>query len=282
NVADPSGIDLFLISSVLISLALVPTSLSASSTPPPVTSATMSLRDLASIVPTGIVVSVLVGMANGALLGMGAVYATQAGMTAGQVSLFMGAPMVGGVLGQFPVGHLADRIPRRTMMIALGLIASVAAAALLVIEPASFAGYTMMFIIGACTFPLYSLAIAYTNDWLQPEQMLGASAALVTTNGVGAVVGPFLATFLMKAFGSTQYFVALLVTHGAVSVYVTYRVLTLSGARIPRPRDFGPFPARASAVAVYLLPRRKVDRPSTGITPDRRPVESVLDSARKP
>jgi MFS family permease len=256
NLADPSGIELFLVSSVLISLALVPISLSASSTPPALAPTAMSVRDLAAIVPTGIVVSVLVGMANGALLGMGAVYATQVGFSATQVSLFMGAPMIGGVVGQFPVGLLADRVPRRAMMIALGSIAAAAAAVLLVVDPASAVGYGLMFVIGACTFPLYSLAIAYTNDWITPDQMLGASAALVTTNGVGAVAGPFLATFLMSSFGPTQYFVSLIVTHAAVSGYVIFRVVAHSGTRIPTPRGFRPFPARASAAAVYLLPRR--------------------------
>lgn len=257
NVPDRTGIQLFLISSVLISLALVPTSLSASSSPPTLTLETMSVRDLAAIVPTGIVVSVLVGMATGALLGMGAVYATQAGLGPGQVSLFMGAPMVGGVVGQFPVGYLADRTPRRPIMIALGLLATAASSALLVIDSGSVLGYLLMFTIGACTFPLYSLSIAYTNDWLQPEQILGASAALVTTNAVGATAGPFLATFLMNTFGPNQYFVSLIATHAAVAVYVVYRVVTKPGSMIPRPRDFLPYPARASALAVYLLPRRR-------------------------
>jgi len=256
NVPDRNGIQLFLISSVLISLALVPISLSASSSPPTLTPEVMSIRDLAAIVPTGIVVSVLVGMANGALLGMGAVYATQAGLGPGQVSLFMGAPMVGGVVGQFPVGYLADRVPRRPIMIALGFLAAVAAGALLVIDSGSILGYLLMFTIGACTFPLYSLSIAYTNDWIQPEQILGASAALVTTNAVGATAGPFLATALMNTFGPTQYFVSLIVTHGAVGAYVIYRVLTKPGSMIPKPRDFLPYPARASPLAVYLLPRR--------------------------
>ncbi len=256
NVADPTGIQLFLLSSVLISLALVPISLSASSSPPTLTPEVMSVRDLAAIVPTGIVVSVLVGMANGALLGMGAVYATRAGLGPGQVSLFLGAPMVGGVAGQFPVGYLADRVPRRGIMIALGFLAAAAAGALLVVDSGSAAGYLLMFTIGACTFPLYSLAIAYTNDWIQPEQILGASAALVTTNAVGSTMGPFMATGLMNSFGPRQYFVALVVTHAAVGLYVVYRVFTTPGSSIPRPRDFIAYPARASEVAVYLLPRR--------------------------
>lgn len=266
NVASPSGIELFIISSVLISLALVPVSLSATSAPPARSPSPMSLQQLSSIVPTGIVVSVLVGMANGALIGMGAVYATQVGLSPAQVSLFMGAPMVGGVIGQFPVGVLADRLPRRAIMVALGSIAALASAGLLVVDSGSITTYVLMFVVGTCTFPLYSLAIAYTNDWIEPDQILGASAALVTTNGVGALLGPFLATLLMGQFGPKQYFVSLVVTHAAVGLYVMYRIITFAGKRLPLPRSFRPFPARASAVALHLIARRPrpVDQQPSG------------------
>ena len=284
NVANPSGIELFIVASVMISLALVPVSLSAASAPPARTPSPMPLSLLASIVPTGIVVSVLVGMGNGALIGMGAVYATQVGLSPSQLSLFMGAPMIGGVIGQFPVGMLADRLPRRPIMVALGLIAALAAAALLAVDSASLAAYGLMFVIGTCTFPLYSLAIAYTNDWIEPEQILGASAALVMTNGVGAVAGPLLATTLMDRYGPKQYFMALVITHAAVSVYVLYRIVSNAGMPIPLTQTFKPFPARASAAALHLIARRP--RPSE--RQRNRPIDPSqsadlgLDSERSP
>lgn len=256
NVADPSGFELFVMASVLISLSLVPTSLSASTAPPSQVPEPMSLGALATIVPTGIVVALLVGMANGALIGMGAVYATQVGLSPAQVSLFMGAPMVGGVLGQFPVGAVSDRISRRIIIFALGLVATLAAIGLMMVDPGSPTSYGLMFTIGACTFPLYSMAIAYTNDWLRPEQMLGASAALVRVNAVGSMTGPFLATGLIAAFGPSQYFMSLAITHGAIAVFLVYRMVSQSGRPIPAPTNFLPFPGRATAVVITAALRR--------------------------
>ncbi len=256
NVADPSGFELFIIASVLISLSLVPTSLSASSAPPSSVPEPMSLRALADIVPTGIVVALLVGMANGALIGMGAVYATQVGLNPAQVSIFMGAPMVGGVIGQFPVGAMSDRISRRIIIFALGLAATVAALGLMIVSPGSLTSYGLMFTIGACTFPLYSMAIAFTNDWLRPEQMLGASSALVTTNAVGAMTGPFLATGLIAFFGPNQYFVSLVITHGAIAGFLLYRMVSQSGRPIPAPTNFLPLPGRATIVVIAAALRR--------------------------
>ena len=45
----------------------------------------------------------------------------------------------------------------------------------------------VMFVLGASSFPLYSLAIAYTNDWIEDHQRVGASGLLVMVNGVGAI-----------------------------------------------------------------------------------------------
>ena len=88
NVADPSGPDLFLLASILVSIALVPVVLSARGTPPTVIPERMSIGDLVREVPTGVTVSFLIGVAQGALVGMGAFYATRAGLSpAGTVDL---------------------------------------------------------------------------------------------------------------------------------------------------------------------------------------------------
>ncbi|MGF1595918.1 MAG: hypothetical protein ACFCVK_03155 [Acidimicrobiales bacterium] len=105
------------------------------------------------------------------------------------------------------------------------------------------------------SYPLYSLAIAYTNDWLTPDQVVGASAALVTVNGVGAMIGPVVAAILMFTLGVAQFFVALLVTHGAEVVYLGYRLVRHDGLPLSAQLRYRPFPARASAVATVLLPR---------------------------
>ncbi len=257
NLADPAGFELFVVASVLVSLALVPVSLSGGGAPPIRTPVPMSLRQMAQIVPTGLAVASLVGMGNGALLGMGAVYATRAGLTPGQIAVFMGAPMVGGVVLQFPIGILSDRVPRRGVMFVVAIAASACAAALLFTPPASVLSYLLMFGVGGFSFPLYSLGIAYTNDWIEPHQIMGASSGLVTVNGIGAVLGPLLAAGLILAFGNDLYLASLIVTHGAIVIYVAFRIVTKDGLSIDDQNRFRPFPARASALAVNLGRRRR-------------------------
>ncbi len=254
NVADPSGFELFVLASILISLALVPVSLSARSAPPTRIPTPMSLKKLMAIVPTGVVVAMLVGVANGAVVGLGAVYATRVGLEPGQVALFVGAPYLGGVAGQIPVGAVADVLPRRLLIVLLALGATAATVGLLTVPIGSAAAYGLMFLVGCCTFPLYSMTIAYTNDWIEPEQILGASAALVTTNAIGAVVGPLITSLLMSLYGANQYFVALAVIHGVIAIYTLFRMIVQTD--VPETRDFVLFPARATVSAVSLLRNR--------------------------
>lgn len=257
NLADPRGFELFVIASVLVSLSLVPVALSGRSAPPTRTPEPMSFRELAGIVPTGLFVATLVGTAHGSLLGMGAVYATRAGLTPAQIAVFMGAPMAGGVILQFPIGILSDRVSRRAVMLAVALAAVAASSLMLVAEAGSIPSYGLMFVIGGFSFPLYSLGIAYTNDWIKPEQAMGASSVLVTMNGIGAIVGPVAAAGMILFLGNQMYFVTLVVTHGAIAGYLAYRIVSRDALPTARQGRFLPVPARASATAIGTLARRR-------------------------
>lgn len=257
NLADPSGPELFLIASVLVSLSLVPVMLSARATPPAAVPEPMSLRDLLKVVPTGPTVSLLVGVSHGALMGMGAFYATRAGLSPGRTAVFMGAPLAGGVALQWPIGSISDRLSRRAVMLAVAVVATAAAGALLVVSEGGVLAVLAMFLLGGTSFPLYSLGLAYTNDWIRPEQAMGASVALVTTNGIGATLGPLLAAGLILTTGNRSYFVTLVASHGAIAVYLAYRVAFRDPLPRSRQGSFVAVPARASAMVMVATGRRR-------------------------
>lgn len=257
NLADPAGPDLFLVASVLVSLSLVPVMLSARATPPTVSPVSMSIGELRRLVPSGPPISLLVGLGQGAMWGMGAFYATRAGLGPGRTAVFVGAPMAGGVALQWPIGMLSDRLPRRAVMVAVAATATGAATLLLALPAGGPAAVATMFALGGLSYPLYSLAIAYTNDWLRPEQMMGASASLITMNGVGATFGPILAALAMATIDDRGYFLTMALAHGAIALHLGYRALFR--AALPRSRQgpFVPVPARASAMASMVLGRRR-------------------------
>jgi len=257
NVEDTSGFTLFIITSVLVSLSLVPVTLSASSAPPLAVPQPMGLRPLLERVPTGVMSSFFSGAGAGALLGMGAVYASQVGMSAGRLSLFVTAPMVGALLFQLPVGAISDKLPRRGVLFALAAVAAVAPLLALLVAEESALAVAVMGLLGGAMFPFYSLTVAYTNDWLKAEEILGASGTLVRVNGTGAVVGPLLAGSMMAAFGPRLFFWSITAIFSLIAAYILFRILSKDALPQERQRRYVPFPARASGVAANLIPRRR-------------------------
>ena len=257
NIDDESGFRLFVLASVLVSVSLVPVTLSASSAPPFAVPEPMGLRDLFKVVPTGIVSSFFTGAATGGLIGMGAVYASAAGLSQTRISVFLTAPLIGAIASQWPIGWLSDRLPRRGVMFVVALLGSAGALAALSLEDGANGAIIAMGLVGAMLFPLYSLSIAYTNDWIRVEQILGASATLIRINGTGAIVGPLAAAGLMAAFGDRLFFWWIAASLGAVAAYLLFRIAVKDALPFDQQRDYVPFPARASSVAANLIPRRR-------------------------
>lgn len=254
--ADTNGFRLFIVASLLVSLALVPVSLSETSTPPVRAPRSMSLRKLARIVPTGVVTSYWVGTAHGTLMGLGAVYAASVGMSAHRIALFLAAPLVGAIVFQWPVGLLSDRVSRRAVILGVAVLAAATSFVLVLAPTGSWTAIGLMFVLGGGTFPLYSLAVAYTNDWIEPEEIVGASAELVRLTGIGAITGPLATAALMASFGNEMFFWTLVTVHAIIACYLVARISMRPPMPLADQEGFVPYPARASGLAAQLLRRR--------------------------
>ncbi|MEM9426766.1 MAG: MFS transporter [Pseudomonadota bacterium] len=224
NVDDPAGYVLFVIPSVLVSLSFAPILLSVTPTPAFETTKGMSFRELYSASPTSVVGMFLVGAVFAAQFGMASIYGTEAGLSVAQISLFISAIFVGGMVLQYPIGWASDRMDRRVLI--LGTSLGGLAAALIgfvfgsIFEVVLIAGFLM----GGFSNPLYALLIAYMNDYLGTEDMAAASGGLIFVNGLGAIVGPILTGWALTRFGAPGFWLYLMVVMVAMSVYVAFRM----------------------------------------------------------
>lgn len=268
--ASPLEVTLFIVASVLISIAVLPISLSTTSAPPITTPEPMSLGELVKTVPTGTVSMFLVGTSAGVLFGMGAVFATRLGFSSNETALFLFAPIAGAVVFQFPLGILSDRVPRRGLLAVIAVSTSMVALFLTTIDPSSPFGTAVMFVLGGLMFPLYSLSIAYTNDWIPNSKMVAASSSLVMINGAGAVVGPLLTATLFTV-SDQAFFILLSVTHGLMAAYIGYRIMVKDALPVERQRPWVPVSSRAtSAISVLARPVRRKQRPGHDGASNRR------------
>lgn len=259
NTADPGTFTLFAISSVLVSFSLVPVTLSAASSPPLHDPEPMGFRELWAVAPTGLTVAFMSGTGLGSLIGLTAVYAATTDLGGARLSAWLAAPVVGALVLQWPIGWLSDRLPRRGIIVGVSTSAATCALALYLIDAASTLGTVLMLTLGATAFPLYSLAIAITQDWVPARKAVGASALLVRVNGAGSIVGPLVTAGLMS-IDSDLLFAAQIASYLSITTFLIYRIFVKDAVPIEDQTPFQAFPARGSARAVDLLPRRLKNR----------------------
>ena len=170
NVGDPGGFDLFVMSSVMVSMALVPMMMSATSAPPVIVPERMRFAELRSVAPTGVVTIFVGGWTTAVLGGLSAVYATRVGMDTGQVSLFVGSLIVGAAVFQLPIGSLSDRIRRRLVILGISAGAIVLLLALAAAPATGWVPIVLIGLVGGFTYPMYGHGVALTNDWIPDEK----------------------------------------------------------------------------------------------------------------
>jgi len=221
---DPSGYILFIISSVLVSISFAPILLSISPTPAFDTTKPMSLLELYRLSPLSCVGMFMLGGVFSAQFGMASVYGSLAGFTLGQISMFVSAMTIGALLWQFPIGWFSDRMDRRLLIIVISTIGGVAALLGLLFQNQFTLLLSASFIVGGMANPLYALLIAYTNDFLEHDDMAAAAGGLVFINGLGAIGGPMVTAWAMGAIGPQGYFLFIVILMVTLVGYAAYRM----------------------------------------------------------
>lgn len=222
---DPAEFQLFVIASVLVSISAVPIALSTSPTPEQPQSAKIDIPRLFKISPSGALGCLVCGLANGSFWSLAPVFATTISGGTALAAWFMTSAVIGGAIGQWPVGLLSDRFSRRGTLIWVTIVGALVGLALGFYGPS--ASFVMVNVLGALwgaiAFPLYTVAVAYSNDHAEPDEYVMVSAGLLLMYGIGAIVGPFVASASMT-FGSPGYlFIFGAVAHASLAAYAMYR-----------------------------------------------------------
>lgn len=250
--ADPSGYVLFVIPSVLVSLAFAPILLSVSPTPAFASTKPLSLRQIMNISPLGCVGMLLTGGVFAAQFGMAAVYGAEAGLSVGEISTFVASFYVAAVLAQYPLGWLSDRMDRRKLIAGVSLVTGVGALVGMLFGDNFVFLCVAAFLVGGTSNPLYSLLIAYTNDFLKHEDMAAAAGGMVFINGLGAIAGPLMVGWMMSVMGPGGYFLYIAVLMFAMVAYALYRMTQRAAPSVRDTDRYMPVAPSSSPMAVEI------------------------------
>lgn len=244
----------FIAGSILISLAVLPITLTRSASPVIEPSPALPIRRLYAISPLGFAGAVVTGLVLGSFYGLGAVYARRLGMDVAGTAAFMSAVITGGVILQWPLGWLSDRFDRRRVII--GAMVGATAVSVLIAAGAGSAGAWLLApagVFGGLSFALYPLSVAHANDHVPPEERVGASGGLVLVYSAGAAAGPALCAVAMAAFGAAGLFGFIAACMALSAAFGIWRLTVRSGVPSEQQQPYQALP-RTTPMSATLDP----------------------------
>ena len=133
--------------------------------------------------------------------------------------------MLGGALGQWPLGLWSDRVDRR-WVIAFAAVAGLLVGAVIGLSFEALPTLLLMLLggaWGAVAFPIYAISVAHTNDHAKPGEYVMISSGLLLMYGIGAILGPFVASLTMQGAGAGGLFLYSALIHLLLIGFIALR-----------------------------------------------------------
>ena len=146
---------------------------------------------------------IISGIVLGSLYGLMPLYLNHQGVSDGEIGYWMAVMVSAGILGQWPVGRLADRFGRLPVLRVQVLVVILGCAAML-------SGVSMgpaLFILGAAGFTLYPVAMAWACEKVEHHQLVAMNQALLLSYTIGSLLGPAYTALLMQHLSDNLLFV---------------------------------------------------------------------------
>ncbi len=238
---DPAAFELFIIASILVSISAVPVALSTSPTPERPHKGSINLRRLFEISPSGALGCFVSGLANGSFWAMAPVFTSSVSAGTALAAWFMTSAVIGGAVTQWPLGLLSDKFSRRGVLVsitaggcAVGVLMSYMAPDLSFLQANLLAAAW-----GGLAFPLYTIAVAYANDRAEKHEYVTVSSGLLLMYGIGAILGPFIASVWVTVRNPGELFMFSAFAHAMLALYILGRWLRRARAEPDHSISFG-------------------------------------------
>jgi len=280
NLSAPEGFALFILASVLTSVALVPVSLTRSMQPAPIESTKIDFVTLWRVTPVSTLGCLIVGMTSGPFWTLGPVFAREAGLDVAGISYFMTAAILGGAVAQIPLGRLSDRMDRRWVIWAICIGGALGALLLAIFQGGGLVPLLIMSaIFGFFALTLYSICIAHANDHADRSQFVTVSSGLLLLYALGAVIGPLMISFIIPYTGTWFVFGFAAVTYVLFSGFVVARILVKAPVPEEQREDFVAVPiSRTGPAPVELDPRTDTEDNEAAPSPDEEDMPAAESS----
>ncbi|MFO8141906.1 MAG: MFS transporter [Marinobacter sp.] len=256
NVGDPANFLPFSLAAILLTIALIPLSLTRMEAPVIEQSPRMSFFKLGRESFTGVAGALICGILIGGFYALGPVYATLMGLDVARISTFMASAIVAAMLLAWPMGRLCDRFDRRRVMFWVALSGASAAGAVAVTGANNLALLTLLVgLFTGLSATLYPIAVAITNDRMESNRIVAASATLLLSYGIGSVIGPITMAELINRFGPAGLFYGNAGVLLLLAAITSYRITHTDDVPVAEQEHFVPAMPGTSSVLTEIDPR---------------------------
>jgi len=128
------------------------------------------------------------------------VYGLKIGLNLTTAALALTVLIVGNVILQFPIGWLADRYSKQTVLGLCALVTAVSAV-ILPYTGTSVWMWPVLIMIGAAGYGVYTVSLADLGDRFDGNELVAGSAAFAVMWGTGALIGSVSGGWAMSLFG---------------------------------------------------------------------------------
>jgi MFS family permease len=195
-----------LLVAICFALCIVPLALTRRIHPQPMRPAPLKIKAFWLKVPQSLTTIAMAGMIVGSFYGLAPAFAAAQGMNTEQVAAYMAATVVAGLLAQWPMGKLSDRIRRSRLIRTNTVILGVLVLAMALLPLSGYLQLAFTFCFGILAFTLYPLATAMANQHIEQDERVALSATILLTFGLGASTGPLIASAFMQFGGSRMLY----------------------------------------------------------------------------
>ena len=279
NFNNPKQYEPFILVSLLLSAALVPILLTKRKPPKFKKTSSIKIKELYKTSPLATFSMLCTGFIHPVIFTLGAVYGALMNFSVLEISMYLFLITISGAIFQWPIGYLSDRYDRRIVIIISSLLGALfAILCFFSISPSPdftnlskdskiiiqhISNHRLFFYIfitlyAGVTLPLFSLNLAYVNDFIPKEKFVSAGSGMQIIFGISAMFAPFLCSFFMKNLGPNGLFVFLLIFQLAISLFGIYRMTIRSTEENPD-NTFTPLPRNITPLGIELDPDTGVD-----------------------
>ena len=211
NVSNVQGKSIFMIAGILFAMCLIPISITRAVHPQPLKVPRYNLIKLFQLAPFSMVGSFTAGLINSSFYTLGPMFALKIGLQISQVSWFMSLTIWSGLLFQWPVGLLSDRLDRLTVLSIVGFLVMLASVSIAMLGALNLGVLLLLTACFGVVFTIYPVAMARAQDNIEKEDIVPVSGALILFFGLGACFGPVLASSVIAKIGpwGLYYFTAI-------------------------------------------------------------------------